>query len=463
MHAVGAIPPSPTLPTLRSLRCSPRVTDPTHEDDQDGRSLAFDERFRPPPPSLRLYAAVLVTAIGAGGFAVALRALLDAGSWLLLGDPHLIEGMRDAPPWVRLLGPVAGAALGAWILRTAKRRLPPSGGVSAVMEVVVLGRGVLSLRSSLAKAAASFSALLGGGSLGREGPLIQVGAALGSALAARMTMPTSGRRLLVASGTAAGFAAAYNTPLAATLFVTEIVTGMVTLEIIVPVLVASAIGATAARLALGDVPLYGARSFALASPSHLLFALALGPLGGLVGASFVRLLGRAERAFLQIPDPIARAAAGGVIVGLVAIFLPDVAGNGAEPLRAILDGHTSLLMVAVLLLAKPTATIGSVGSGSVGGVFTPTMFLGASTGAVLGSVLAFDPSIVGGFALIGMAAVVAATTHAPLMASVLAFELSGDYALVVPLLVVSAIASTVSRWLGLDSLYVLEARRRLPD
>ncbi len=434
------------------------MTSPTREDEPDARSLALDERFRPPPPSLRLYAAVLVTAIAAAGFAVSLRALLDGASWLLLGDRNLVEGMRSAPAWVRLTGPMLGATLGAAIIRYAKR-LPPSGGVSAVMEVVVLGRGALSLRSSLAKAAASFAALIGGGSLGREGPLIQVGAAIGSALAARMTMKVAGRRLLVAAGTAAGFAAAYNTPLAATLFVTEIVTGTVTLEIIVPVLVASAIGASASRLALGDVPLYGVRSFALGSPTHFALALLLGPLGGLVGAGFIALLGRAERLFLRVRQPIVRALVGGGVVGLVAIGLPDVAGNGAEPLRTILDGRTALAMVAVLMLAKPAATIGSVGSGSVGGVFTPTMFLGAATGAVLGGVLVGDPSVVGSFALLGMAAVVAATTHAPLMASVLAFELSGDYDLVVPLLAVTAIATTVSRWLGLDSLYVIEARR----
>jgi CIC family chloride channel protein len=431
------------------------------ESAETGRAtLGFDERFRPPPPSLRLYAAMVLVACAAAGFAIALRTLLDLASALALGDPSLVEGLRRAPAWMRFVGPTIGAALGALVVRWA-RRLPPSGGVSAVMEAVVLGRGALSLRTSLAKAAASFLAILGGGSLGREGPLIQVGAALGSALAARLAWPTSHRRLLVAVGTAAGFASAYNTPLAATLFVTEIVTGLVTLELIVPVLVASAIGAAISRLALGDGPLYGARAFTLVSPAHVALAIGLGPIGGLLGAGFVALLTRAEHAFGSVRSTIARASIGGAIVGAIAVFLPDVVGNGAEPLRAMLDGATALWLLAVLLVAKPLATTASVGSGSTGGVFTPTMFLGAALGALLGSAVGAEAPVIGALSLVGMAAVVSATTHAPLMASVLAFELSGDYALVVPLLVASALATLVSRRLGLDSLYVREALR--PD
>jgi len=180
----------------------------------------------------------------------------------------------------------------------------------------------------------------------------------------------------------------------------------------------------------------------------------------------MRLLSAGESAFARakLPQPW-RAGLGGLAVGAIAVVLPQVTGNGYEPLNAMLDGTVPLQLVLCLLLAKAFATTASVSSGSPGGVFTPTLLLGAAVGIGLQAALAalLGPAAVGSpgaYALVGMAAATAAMTHAPMMAALLVFELSGDYAIVVPLLLATAIATALSRSLRADSLYGAELRRR---
>jgi CIC family chloride channel protein len=159
-----------------------------------------------------------------------------------------------------------------------------------------------------------------------------------------------------------------------------------------------------------------------------------------------------------------RPAVGGLLAGAVVALLPEVAGNGYEPLDAVLDGRLGVLFVAGLLLAKCVATVASVSSGSPGGVFTPTLLVGGGTGFLFGSAMQalLGPTVgpPGGYALVGMAATLAATTHAPLLAAVMAFELSGDYAVVLPLVLTTAVATAASRAIGPDSIYTAELRER---
>ncbi len=177
------------------------------------------------------------------------------------------------------------------------------------------------------------------------------------------------------------------------------------------------------------------------------------------------MLGLGERLFarIKLARPF-RAALGGVIVGAIACFMPAVAGNGYEPIHWILDGRLPFLLLIGLAFAKAVASTASVTSGSPGGVFTPTMLIGASVGgafaiALVSTGLAQGASL-GGYALVGMAATLTATTHAPLMATVLAFELSGDYAIVLPLLIGTGFATLLARRLSPDSIYTAELRRR---
>lgn len=413
----------------------------------------------------RFALAVVLSSLLAASFAVAVRFALAAANEALFGSPDVLDAARALPWGVRLLAPAVGAAIGAAVA-VASERLPASHGVGGVMEAVVLGRGRVSLRAALAKTASSLPAIAGGGSLGREGPVIQVAAALGGTVAGWFRLDPLQTRTLYAAGTAAGFAAAYNTPLAATLFVVEVVVGVLAVELIVPVAVAAAIATMLTRAALGDAPIFGVRTYALVTTPQLASSVLLGPLAGVAGAGFMALLFHGERLFakLTVPRPV-RAASGGLVVGALATQLPEITGNGAEAIREMLDGRVLGLMFVALLIAKPLATTASVSSGSAGGVFTPSMFLGAALGGGLSSIFldgagADRVPVVGACALVGMASVVAATTHAPLMASVLAFEMSGDYALVVPLLLSTALATTVARRLWPDSIYSAELRRR---
>jgi CIC family chloride channel protein len=378
----------------------------------------------------------------------------------------VLEGFTALPWFARLFLPAAGGAAAAAISLLAARS-PGGHGVGVILESVVLGRGQIRLPAVLLKAWASLVALCTGGSIGREGSIIQFGGGAGSLLGRWLRLSGRETRMLVAAGTGAGFAAAYNTPFAAVIFVLEIVTGIVGLDILVPVAGATAIATTLTRLAIGGGPIYGQREFALVTQEELLAHCVLGLAAGVIGPAFLALLSGAEDAVRRIPLPrIARGAAGGLVVGLLALRLPEITGNGYEAIQLILDARLAGAILAVLLVAKAIATTASVSSGSPGGVFTPSMFLGATLGGLVGwavpHVFAARGSAAeaGGYALAGMAALVAATTHAPFMAATLAFELSGDYSLVIPLLAGTSIAALVSSRMRADSVYTEELRRR---
>lgn len=411
-----------------------------------------------------IVAAIVVGALGAAA-AIAVRVALAEGIAWLYGTKDVVTGLASLPAWARILAPAAGGIAAGLVMSVLFRR--GRQGVADVMEAVALGRGRPRLGAAASQALGTIAAQLGGGSIGREGPLIQLGAGVGHKVAVRVTDSLRERRALVAAGTAAGFAAAYNTPIAAVLFVVEVVVGVATLDVLIPVALAAAIGTAVTRAIVGGGPIYGARAFALASPGELIAFGVLGVVGALAAVGFMGLLGAGERAFARLdrwPRPV-RAGIGGLVVGIIAWQLPAVAGNGFEPLRGILDGGIALDVLLILCAAKATATTLSVASGSPGGVFTPTMLIGATLGGAVGDLTAriapFGANVVpGGYALVGMAAAIAAITHAPLMATVLVFELTGDYDIVLPLLLTTAVATLLSRALHRDSIYTAELRRR---
>jgi len=409
----------------------------------------------------RRWIAVVCVALVAAGFAIAFRASL-AAIGRLLGGAGSVAMIESAPVWRRIVLPcVGGLCVGGVLLLAARVR--DGAGVGFVMEAIVLGRVRVPLARSVLQAAGSWLAIASGMSLGREGPLIQLGAAAGEAARRVFTLDDVTARIVLATGVAAGFASAYNAPVAAVLFVIEVVTGVVVLEAIVPMLVAVVIATAATRYAVGGAPLYGERAFQLGSPAELLAFAGLGLAAAPVGVGFLRLLGLADRAWRKLPLP-SRPAVGGLLCGAVLAVLPQVAGNGFEPLDALLDGKLALAMIALLVFAKPLATALAVGSGNPGGVFTPTLLLGGCTGALYAVVLhtVFGDAIGGPamYALVGLAASIAATTHAPLTGAVLACELSGDYALMLPLLIATALAAAWARRLYVDSVYTAELSRR---
>jgi chloride channel protein, CIC family len=414
-------------------------------------------------PALRFGVGVVLVALGAAAFAIAFRAALSFVVHRFGNGPDVVSAARAAPLWLRLTAPALGGLLagllGLWVARA-----PAGQGVADVMEAVVLGRVRLSMPVTLVKSLSSWLAIASGGSLGREGPLIQFGGALGKWLSDALELSMTRTRVLIAAGTAAGFAAAYNTPLAAILFVLEVVVGVAALDTIVPVLVATVAATTLTRAVVGEGPIYGIRAFHITSPLELLWFAGLGVFVAVGAQGFMRLLSLGERLFRQPSlKPPWRSALGGLLAGALVAVVPEVAGNGYEPLNAILNGNYELSFIALLLLAKCLATTASVSSGSPGGVFTPTLLIGGALGFLYAAGLSqagLPLAAAGGYALVGMAAATAATTHAPMMAGVMVFELSGDYAIALPLLLATAIATFVSRWLRQDSVYTAELRQR---
>lgn len=412
---------------------------------------------------MRFGAGIVLVALSAASFAIVFRAALTFAVQKLGHAPDVVSAARVAPWWARVLSPALGG-LFAGLLGILVARAPAGQGVADVMEAVVLGRVRLSMRVTLLKSLSSWLAIASGGSLGREGPLIQFGGAAGKWLSDRLELSMNRTRVLIAAGTAAGFAAAYNTPFAAVLFVLEVVIGVVALDTIVPVLIATVVASALTRAVVGEGPIYGLRTFHLASPRELAAFAGLGVCAALGSQGLMRLLSFGEKLFRRpaLPPPW-RSALGGLLAGSLVALLPEVAGNGYEPLNALLNGQFALGFVLWLLLGKCLATTASVSSGSPGGVFTPTLLVGGALGFTYAALLSragvhLGPA--GGYALVGMAAATAATTHAPLMAAVMVFELSGDYAIALPLVLATAIATLASRSLRSDSIYTAELRER---
>jgi len=406
-------------------------------------------------------AAVVLVAAIAAGFALAFRGSLYAVV-RALGGANVVAMIANLPLWARVLLPAAGG-LGAGLVGLWTARQRGANGVGYVMEAIVLGRARVPLVRSMLQAIASWLSIATGNSLGREGPLIQFGAAAGEGARRWLRLDDAAARLVLAAGVAAGFASAYNAPIAATLFVVEVVTGVVALEATVPVLASAVIATVLVRLATGAAPLYGIRTITAPDPLELFGFAGLGLVAAPLGVGFLRLLSRVEGWWRRLPQPV-RPAAGGALCGAFLCALPALAGNGFEEVSALLDGHLAIGAVAALLLAKPLATAASVGSGNPGGVFTPTLLLGACAGALyaagLHAVLGAHISASAAYVIVGLAAALAATTHAPVMAAVLACELSGDWALALPLLLACALAAALARRLYIDSVYTAELTRR---
>ena len=412
--------------------------------------------------STRFLTSIVAVAVGSAAFSVTFRALLAATYQYVFHARNVVEAIEGLPWWLRIAAPTVGGAVAgsvSLLRRTARQD------VSNVMEAVALGNVRLSLRTTVRRVTSSWFAIASGLSIGREGPLIEFGGSLGAAIGRSVTLPVRRTRVLVAAGTAAGFAAAYNTPFAAVLFVLETIVGIAALEAVIPIIAATVIATVLTRVIAGGGPIYGERTFSSTSPWAFASFLAIAILGTGIAFVFRRILKLCEQAFEagDIQQP-ARAALGGLLLGAVVCVVPDVAGNGYEPLNRVLDGSLAPALLLILLVTKIAASSVSVGSGIPGGVFTPVLLVGGITGALwayaIGLVWSIPAADVGSYALVGMAATTAATIHAPITAAVLVFELSGDYAIALPLLFVASVSTALSRGLGAASVYEAELQRR---
>ena len=320
-------------------------------------------------------------------------------------------------------------------------------GVHKVMYAVALNDGKVRKRTITSCAVTSSITIGSGGSAGREGPTVQIGAAVGSTLGQWLHLSTERVRVLVGCGAAAGIAASFNAPLAGVLFALEIVLGDFTIHTFSPIIIASVIGTVTGRALEGNEVTFDVPVHELVHPTEIIFYLALGMLCGAVARLFTFIYFYAQQIFeekINIPDYF-KPALGGFIVGMISIFLPQILGNGYDYMEQALTGQMFWGLAFLLVFMKIMCTSITLGSGGMGGVFAPSLFVGAMLGTAFGSTIhGVFPTLTASaetYSVVGMGAVAGAVMQAPLTNILMLFELTNDYTLILPIMV-SCIASS---------------------
>ena len=414
----------------------------------------------------------LLVGVGAGLGAIAFR-------YMILGFTHLFTGHRDysavghaANPlvpglgiWFVVLAPVIGGLIyGPLVARFAPEAR--GHGVPEVMLAVNRLGGRIRPQVPIVKSLASAVCIGSGGSVGREGPIVQIGSAIGSVTGQLFGLPESQLRLLVACGAAGGISATFNAPIAGVFFALELILRNFQTQSFGLVVLSSVTADAIGRAAFGNHPFLSLPAFNFSSPLELVLYAGLGVLATGVGLAFVRVLYAGEDVadrLWRCPDWL-RPAAGGILLGLLLLAVPQMYGVGYPVLQQAVGGHYVILVLLALLAAKILATSLTMWIGGSGGVFAPTLFMGAMLGSAYGAVahhllphLAAAP---GAYGLVGMGAVFAAAARAPITAVIIIFELTGDYRIILPLMFAIVVATALSAALSRDTIYTLKLRRR---
>ncbi|RKR00262.1 chloride channel protein [Maricaulis maris] len=388
-------------------------------------------------------------------------------------EERLASTAADLPAWRLVLIPFMTGIIIAIMLGLGRRfGLSPDGrglGVADVLEARAVKAGRIDLRSGLYSALMSAVSLGGGASAGREGPAVHLGATLAAFIGSRIGMAARGSRIMLACGAAAAVSASFNAPVAGALFAFEVILGHYALRSIAPVATASVVGALIVRFHFGQAPVFGVPEMAAASlwdfPAAALLGVAAAGLAIIFNRGTLHLpalfAGWAERIHMPswlLPIP------GGLVIGLIALMAPEILGVGYEATSNALATEYTFGLLALLLILKTLATIISLACRFAGGVFSPSLYLGAMLGSAFGialAVLAGDQTAGPGFfAVIGMGAVAGAVLGAPLSTTLIVFELTASYEASVAVLVAVSLATVLSQSTLGGSLFQLQMRRR---
>lgn len=383
----------------------------------------------------------------------------------LLGNHSegLVALARSLPLPMRVLLPAVGGLIAGFCLLIARRHVSKNASTD-YMEAVTISDGVVPVWQSFWRSLSSLITISSGGSIGREGSMVQL-AALASSLIGRWVHFDLPRlRLLVACGAAAGITSAYNAPIAGAFFVTELVLGSMAMESFGPIVVSSVVANIKMREFAGYRPPYEMPVFPTVTGIEVLLFVVLGLLSGVLAPHFLRLLAASKKRFSTLPLPLpTRFALGGLIVGVISIWWPEVWGNGYEVVNSLLHEPWTWTALLTVLVFKIVATAATAGSGAVGGIFTPTLFVGAVLGCLFGiGVHAIWPDSTSApyaYAMVGMGAFLAAATHAPLMAILMIFEMTLSYQVMLPLMLSCVIAYFIARTSEQTSMYEVTLRR----
>ncbi|HEX9198794.1 MAG TPA: chloride channel protein [Acidobacteriaceae bacterium] len=371
-------------------------------------------------------------------------------------------GMRLYPvsgaPWRRLLFPVVGSLSIGYLLY---RFFPNArgSGVPQTKAALFAREGRITMRTVLGKFFCTSVTLASGIPLGREGPSVQVGAGIGSVLGRLFGLSNEQIKKLIPVGAAAAIAAAFNTPLAAVVFALEEIMGDLNAPLMGGVVLASATAWVVLRLSLGDHPLFKVPQYHLVSPSEFAVYAVLGVAGGMVSAAFAALLLGMRARFLRFPQSTAwiQPLAGGLLVGGMGWFVPQVLGVGYGFVGDALNGDMALRLMLMLLVLKLFAVTTSYASGNAGGIFGPSLFLGAMLGGAVGTaahhLFPASTALPGAYALVGMGAVFAGVVRAPMTSVLIIFEMTQDYAVIVPLMIANLVSLFVASLLQHEPIY----------
>lgn len=384
------------------------------------------------------------------------------GGWM-----HPVSLVAQHPWYWVILIPAAGILIAA-VSATYFAPEAKGPGVPEVMENVAIRGGVIRLRVLVVKVWASAVSIASGGSVGREGPMVQIGASLGSLFGQITQITARQMKTFVGAGAAAGIAATFNAPIAGSLFALEIIIGDFGLAQFSPIVVSAVISTLISHQYVDKFGLFDVPAYQLVSMWELIPYIILGLVTGLVAVGFVRALYKTEDLVDKIPvsSPV-KAVVGGGIVGAMALVYPEVLGNGYEVINNVLLGEFVWSLALVLIVWKILATSITISAGASGGVFAPSLFLGAMTGGFVGGIANyFFPDLVGSpgaYALVGMAGVVGASTNAPLTAILIIFELTNDYEIILPVMLTTIVATVFSMIFSKDSIYSMKLKRRGVD
>jgi CIC family chloride channel protein len=428
------------------------------------RALIIRDRLRVSEDAFHLLLAMVVGIIG-GLTNLAYHTVSQLTQWLVLGrSGDLVEIAEALAPWERLAVPVLGGFAAGLVLYWGLR-LIANPGLTNLLEAVVAGDGRLDLRTALMNAVSSLISINTGASIGREGLLIQLSSTLASKVGLLGDSPPYRLRLLVACGAAAGIAAVYNAPVSGAVFAAQIVLGNFSMNLFAPLLVSSVVASVLSRTFFGMGHWFEAPEFEFTRLNQLPWFILLGAASGVVGAGFLRALQQTAALFSQLRVSLyVRLGLAGLVVGSISLLRPEVWGNGYAVINRLLRQEFPLTLLVALFAAKFLATSVTVGSGTVGGAFTPTLVLGAAAGSLVEGLLRQAGCALtlptGCFAIVGMGSTLAATTHSPLLAIILLFELSLNYSLMPPLMLACAVSTLIGRRLHPDSIYTEPLRRK---
>jgi chloride channel protein, CIC family len=429
--------------------------------------LALDwlERIKMREPFFMMAMAITI-GICAGFGAVAFRHLIELMNWLFWGAAHATpDFLRELPVWRLILIPAAGGLLVGPIVAIAVREARGHG-VPEVMLAVAKRDGVIRGRVAFAKTLASAITLGSGGSAGAEGPIIQIGSAIGSKLGQLAQVSRKNLRTFVACGAAAGVAATFNAPIAGSLFAVEVILGQFGVAQFSPIVISAVVATVISRHYLGGEAVFSVPGYELVSPVELGPYLVLGLLCGVLAVVTVRVLYGMEDLFERgerVPRWI-KPALGGLLMGGSMWLLPQVYGDGMWMINQLLNQPLAWGLLLVLAFAKLVAMSLTLGSGGSGGVFAPSLFIGAALGGSfghgVGALLGPLAGPAGGYALVAMGGLVAGTIHAPITAIIMIFEITNSYQIILPLMLVCIMSTVLSTRLQRESIYTLKLARR---